>query len=298
MKPNGWAIGPLRPVKIGPAGQVDTLPVLKHPSGTLDGLLWIGGKGLALAAFGSSGSYYRPERGDTEPTLALVDAARGRILASVPFRSIGTLRNAVGKGLGRVAISRAVGRLDARGRAIALFAGSKGPWVVWRQGQAVQDVAITQYAHAQAAIHPDGTSALFSTGLQPDNVVIVEHAPSPPPTPQTGVVAALHDLKTGKALWTLNATASHPSGYPAPAISHDAKFAIIGMPEERNVPRFALISLRDGRILRTLRGVWNSGHAIGFTNDGRRFWISGGSSVAMYLLPASINPASVSPHRS
>ncbi|HYI41710.1 MAG TPA: hypothetical protein VE053_15485 [Allosphingosinicella sp.] len=68
------------------------LPALRHPARPLDGLQWIGGEGRALALFGARGGYYRPEHEDPEPTLAMVDAGLGRVLASVPARTLPRLR--------------------------------------------------------------------------------------------------------------------------------------------------------------------------------------------------------------
>ncbi|RWY79874.1 hypothetical protein EHI44_30565 [Rhizobium leguminosarum] len=48
----------------------------------LDEIYWVGGSGLALAAFGTKGNYYKPEREDRRSTLALADGRNGTILQS------------------------------------------------------------------------------------------------------------------------------------------------------------------------------------------------------------------------
>lgn len=65
--PGGFARSGLEPIAIDRDGRVRPLPALRHPAGPLDGLQWVGGKGLALALFGARGGFYRPEH--AIPTL-------------------------------------------------------------------------------------------------------------------------------------------------------------------------------------------------------------------------------------
>lgn len=73
----------MRPVLAYVSGTVELLPEPRHPAGPLDALLWINGRGLALAQFGTRGSHYRPEHADPAPTFAYLDAEAGRVLDSL-----------------------------------------------------------------------------------------------------------------------------------------------------------------------------------------------------------------------
>lgn len=98
-KPSGFAIGPLRPVRALSNGRLERLPALTHPAGTLDGMLWAGRQGLALAQFGTAGGYYRPQRSNPDPTLAFVDAGRGKVLQAASLRSVPKFADAVARDL-------------------------------------------------------------------------------------------------------------------------------------------------------------------------------------------------------
>ena len=67
VSPGGWALSGLIPISIGHDGTIRELPALHHPAGPLDGILWVGGDGLALAQFGTHGGYYRPPHDDICP---------------------------------------------------------------------------------------------------------------------------------------------------------------------------------------------------------------------------------------
>src|SRR3546814_3659185 len=87
MRPSGFALGPLSPIEIPNDGEPHPLPLLKDVAGGLDGMLWVGNSGLALAEFGTKGKYYRPQHDDPTPTLRIVDGRRGKVLQTVPMRS-------------------------------------------------------------------------------------------------------------------------------------------------------------------------------------------------------------------
>src|SRR3546814_7869567 len=55
MRPSGFALGPLSPIEIPNDGEPHPLPLLKDVAGGLDGMIWVGNSGLALAEFGKKG---------------------------------------------------------------------------------------------------------------------------------------------------------------------------------------------------------------------------------------------------
>jgi hypothetical protein len=144
MRPRGgWAIGPVRPLRVE-NGMARELPELTHPAGPLDGLLWTD-DGRALALFGARGNYYRPEVPNPNPTLAFVDAVNGRVMESLPLRSIhGADENATGVRGPRIRAAEVVGLPDGRLRAFLSvytpFGVGRGnsSWVVWTQGEQIR----------------------------------------------------------------------------------------------------------------------------------------------------------------
>ncbi|ANL52274.1 hypothetical protein AMC86_CH01093 [Rhizobium phaseoli] len=124
----GFALGGLQPYLFTETGGQTPLPVLTHPNGPLDDIFWIGGTGLAFATFGTRGSYFRPEREDPHPTIALVDARAGRVLDAVEIATIPTLpdyRHFVA----------ASSRVDRSGRVRVLTAWRPDIWMLWDQGE-------------------------------------------------------------------------------------------------------------------------------------------------------------------
>jgi hypothetical protein len=90
IRPSGFATSPMRPVQTGENGTFQALPELRHDSGPLDALLWVGSEGLAAAQFGTRGGFYRPGHDDLAPTFALVDARRGLVLFNCASRDTST----------------------------------------------------------------------------------------------------------------------------------------------------------------------------------------------------------------
>src|SRR3546814_7474880 len=86
MRPSGFALGPLSPIEIPNDGEPHPLPLLKDVAGGLDGMLWVGNSGLALAEFGTKGNYYRPEQEDPTQTLGHVEGRQGKVLQTGPKR--------------------------------------------------------------------------------------------------------------------------------------------------------------------------------------------------------------------
>jgi len=305
----GWALSGLTSISIGRDGTIRDLPALRHPAGPLDGILWVGGDGLALAQFGTLGGSYRPPHNDISPTIAMVDAARGRVLADFPVEGIpGFAARLRAHGM---MISGATAALlsDGRIRAVVQFsrwtetprtaAGQEGEpirhsgsWLVWTQGEAPR-IRPTPYPgdhHNPLALSPDGSKLLVVRPLQPDGVQVhcripCRGPPPPPPTPVDGSVAELIDVASGRVLWRVSARADRfwNRGSP-PVIGGDGNYALIPLPPTSDRAPIALIDMRTGRIVQriapTLTGSYTP--SFGFTAGGRRAWVEIGNVILVY----------------
>jgi hypothetical protein len=304
-RPGGWARGPLEPVEVRPDGAVRALPQLRHPAGPLDAVKWIGGEGLALVQFGTRGSYYRPGHDDPAPTLAMVDARRGRVLATLPVLALPEIGDQV-RAWGFVPRLAVVGQLpDGRLRAVLLFnpwrdrrnvrPGEEGPlrpgqWLVWTQGEAplVRPYAAGDFRYPEISLSPDARQLLVTQAVEASGAD-VEHAPSPPPTPETATAAQLLDLETGRSVWRFEVRAERKWNRPltSPPISPDGRHALIALPADAdNYMAYGLIEMGTGRILQRIKPLhlWTYGQSYGFTADGRRAWFTSGNIVIFYRL--------------
>jgi hypothetical protein len=302
LNPGGFALGPLEPVRVGRDGAVRTLPTLRHPSGPLDAIKWVGGDGLALAQFGTRGAYYRPAHADPAPTLAMVDAARGRVLASLPLLDVPGIGDQM-RAWGFMARDAAATVLpDGRMRAVLLFnawrpqfaAGAPQPplrsghWLVWTQGEPARLLPHphVDFERRRIAFLPGGRRLLVAHAIQAAGT-IVEHGPSPPPIPVTDVAAELLDVETGRSLWRIEARAERMWNSPAnvSAVSPDGRHALIVLPPgPDDHMTYALVELRTGRIVQRIRPLpgWDYEQSFGFTADGRRAWVATGGMMLFY----------------
>jgi hypothetical protein len=281
ISPSGFATGPLQPV-ILENGAIRTLPQPLHGSGPLDALLWAGGDGLAVAQFGTRGGYYRPEHPDAAPTFAIIDATRGAVLDTLPFAALpsGNLRSDSPS----IRVKDAAATILPDGR-VSVFL-SMGDWIFWTQGETPVIVPNPYpYPHDlnnQMAITPDGSRLLVSRMLRTGGYCI-RNGGCKPGTPVEGVLAALHDLTTGRELWALRARVTHDHVFPSPAISPDGRHALIGLVENDTLS-IALVSLADGSIVQRLPGA---GKSMGFTREGRMIWTHAHGTTALYDFAAS-----------
>ena len=311
MNPSGWALSGLKAIRIGLDGQVRDLPALVHPAGPLDGIMWVGGDGLALALFGSNGNYYRPEHEDPTPTLAMVDAARGEVLDSFPATTIQALQARVqAHGLrvqGAAATTLPNGRLKAvvqfgpwaeRSPGVAPGGDNEsirhaGNWLVWTQGQR-PITWTTPYPDDRVnplALSPNGSRLLVMRQLQPAGPHVQCRIPcpnlQPPPTPVAGPIAELIDVPSGRAMWRIPARVDRfwNQGAP-PAISPDGRYGLIEMPPQGDYLPVALVRLRDGHIVQQIAPIQFGSHPqnFGFSADGRRVWLVCGNGVLIYTL--------------
>jgi hypothetical protein len=267
--PSGFALGPLAPFLFRNDGTSEKLADLTSPAGPLDEIYWIGHAGLAVAAFGTKGSYYRPEHPDSNPTIAIVDAHAGKVLQSIAIADVPDI----------AAKSRINGVASDRDGRHVLITLMPDRWLLWGLGQSPRLVPIDVKPWLPYALSPQGESVLIMKNLSAWGPICEFGSRCPAPTPQSGPVAELRELPSGKLLWTVNGTAETFARSDVPAVSSDGRFALISMPT-RTV---ALLSMTNGAILQEISKPWSE-CAMGFSADGTTIWISGGSRVVFYKL--------------
>jgi hypothetical protein len=276
----------MRPVRTTENGALELLPQLQHDAGPLDALLWAGGAGLAVAEFGTRGGFYRPEHDDPTPTFAIIDAQRGLLLDALPFDAIEPLRKLVQGAAPYALVKNAAATTLPDGRVRVLL--SVGQWIVWTQGEAPR-ILPDPYAgesHSRMVLSPDGSRILVGRMLRTDGGFCGRVGGCLPGRPVEGVLAALHDLKTGREIWALRATAIADFEFPSPAISPDGRYAMVGLMPGDVRPLIALISMNDGKTVQTLPAPGGA-YAMGFANEGRTAWTHAYGVTALYDLRAN-----------
>jgi hypothetical protein len=287
VHPSGFAKTSMRPVRTTENGAIELLPRLQHDAGPLDALLWAGGDGLAVAQFGTRGGSYRPEHDDPTPTFAIVDARRGLVLDTLPFDAVESLRKRAPGSASYALVENAAATTLPDGRVRVLL--SAGHWVVWTQGEAPRVVPDHPYAgesHSRMVLSPDGSRVLIGRLLRTDGGICGRIGGCTSGRPAEGVLAALHDLETGREIWTLRATAFADYEFPSPAISQDGRYAMVGLMPGDVGPLIALISMEDGKIVQTLPAPGGA-YAMGFVGGGRTVWTHAYGLTALYELPSS-----------
>ncbi len=283
----GWGLDGWQPLRIWLDGRIESLPKLNHLSGELDSLQWAGGHGLALAQFGTTGGLYRPERKNSNPAFAFVDAARGRVLTTIPFETIPGVRprrNGSDYAIfsGPVSVT-----LRPNGKLRALVKVAGGPWVILDQDHPPRVAPIPDMSTGSGgvALSADGERVLVAPSLRASGIVCEHNPDCPKPAPVEGQFAALYDLETGKRLWELRATATDFWSYPLPALNANGSLALVGLPgsELDSWPTVALASTRTGGILQTLCAADSSSNVLSFLPDGRMA-LSGVGHFAVYGL--------------
>jgi hypothetical protein len=274
----GWALGPMRPVRAMADGTLRALPALTHRAGPLDGLLWIGRDGLALAQFGTRGGYYRPEHKDRAPTLAFVDAARGRVIEARPLKALVPDLN---PGFSpSVSMLGADAVLLGDGRARAVIRGL-AQWAVWTQGAAPRLFANPYRGErVETALSPDGRTLLVKREL-PSQTVCPRAPPCRIGPVIRGPIASLIDLGTGKPRWTLDGAGAWGSGSGEPLFTPDGRHALVPLPRNGGSDELAVISVADGRLVQKLAGRGGSNAAAGFLASGQ-FWMGTAYMTAFY----------------
>ncbi|MDK4730454.1 hypothetical protein PH563_31700 [Rhizobium phaseoli] len=273
---SGFALGGLQPYLFTETGGQTPLPVLTHPNGPLDDIFWIGGTGLAFATFGTRGSYYRPEHEDPHPTIALVDAKAGRVLDAVEIATIPTppdYRHFVA----------ASSRVDRSGRVRVLTAWRPDIWMLWDQGEKPRILPIhNKIKHPRYTLSMDGNKVLIMGNLSATGLICEFGNPCPPPTPQSGMIAELREVVSGRLIWSITGKADDFSISRVPAISPDDRYALITMQSEKEY--VALVSMTDGSVLQRFEMPGWASPTLGFSPDSKEAWITGGSVMATFTI--------------
>jgi len=276
---NGFSTGPLKPTLFSVDGSTQPLPEFTNLAGPLDELYWVGNTGLAIAAFGTRGDYYKPEHVDENPTIAIVDARNGKVIQAVALASLPDFPSK------RIFVVN--GRLDSRGRVHALIAFPHR-WVEWNQGEAPRMAPLGEEKNirTQFALAPDGKHVLMMQGLSASGPIceIWSRGKCPPPTPRSGSIAKLREISTGKIVWSIDGIARNFRNDNDPVISSDGRYALISIPAESGTVStsvIALISMADGKVLQKIN---HYSKAFGFSSDGKAAWIADGAFVAKYSI--------------
>ena len=260
----------------------------RHAAGPLDGLLWADGDGLALARFGGRGASYQPQRHDKNPTFAIIDAKRGVVLDTLPFEVF----KAISKEHYIANLDNAAATRLQNGKVRAVLL-ALNQWAMWTQGEPPR-MFLSPYSdpkerHNKIAISRDGSRLLVTRqhcdgGYEDvkEDDALRRRPTSPPCKPVESIIAALHDLETGRKLWEVRATVHRPALYPNPAISDDGRYALIGLPYKGTDSQIALISMDDGKIVQTFRSPGHSLSSMGFLREGRGLWIHGYGETDLY----------------
>ena len=269
----------------------------RHAAGPLDGLLWADGDGLALAYFGARGQSYQPQRHDRHPTFAMIDAKRGLVLDTLPFDVFERLRDAYYiANVNNAAVTRLQ---NGKMRAVL---SALDQWVVWTQGEPPQ-IMPSPYSDREEAddkmsISRDGSHLLVARlrcdggydEIKKYNSDFPRGRFSTPCKPVETVIAALFDIDTGHQIWEVRAVVPRLDFYPHPAISHDGRYALIGLPHDGSspLPKIGLISLEDGRIVQRFRSPGpGSLNSMGFLHADGGVWVHSEGVTSLYDLHPS-----------
>lgn len=287
----GFAASPLRPVRVARNGTLRPLPKLSSPAGPLDAIQWIGADGMGLAQFGTGGGYYRPDHEDPAPELAIVDAARGRVLDRLPLARIAAFRARRPGFSARANLPWASGTIGSDGRVAVLFEVNAGPdhraLVHWPQGRPPIEMPhpARKDRWTHGALLPSGRAFLLTRELKPkgDEVICEIWSPDcrnlPAPTPRKGPLLELRNAATGRLLWTLEATADQFWNGDVLQVAPQGDVALVSYPPAGTTKRVALVRMSDGALLAALPAP---GGDAGFTHDGRTLWVRAGDALLLY----------------
>lgn len=280
--------GPIRPVFVGLDGSVRLLPELHHPVGPSESLLWVGGRGRAIARFRDQERFEPATMKLRAPAYGMVDAVSGTVLDDFEAADFERLRQTT---LGLKEFFYADRVLPAQlgdGRLQALM--DLGRWVLWTQGEAPRVVTDLPLASA-AAMAADGRTVLMLRPNLPgqDNreyrVICEENGEEERPCfeykPGEGTWASLHEVGTGRLLWKLPWRFDRHDELRGFALSPDGRLALLELPSRTKPGKrlIALVSMSDGRILQTLAP---HGGTFGFAADGKVAWIMTSKATILY----------------
>ena len=282
--PEGLSKSGLQPALTVEDKSLQLLPPLRNEAGPLDGLLWVGGDGLAIAHFGARGQSYQPQRHDRTPTFAIVDAKRGLVLETLRFDATEVLKRSSYyiTNLNGAAVTKL-----QNGKVRVLLSGY-GQWALWTQGEpprVVADPYPDERHVSKFTMSLDGSRVLVSRVACVGGFESIGDGRHGVTTckPVESAIASLHDVETGQEIWSIRATVSRPSYAPTPAISDDGNYALVELPTTVPRPLIALISMSDGKIVQTLPSPGGGGlYSMGFLHGGRTVWTHGQGVTAFY----------------
>ncbi|TBD31967.1 hypothetical protein ELH02_27895 (plasmid) [Rhizobium ruizarguesonis] len=108
-------------------------------------------------------------------------------------------------------------------------------------------------------------------------------ASCPPPTPQSGTIAELRDVSTGRVKWTLSGTASNFSHSAVPAVSPDGGYGFISLPDgQRNA--IALISMDTGKVIQKFQQPGWGPIGLSFSLDSKFAFVVAGTTMAAFAI--------------
>ena len=283
---SGFSTGPMVTARRRIDGRIDLAPALKDPPGRLDQVRWVDGSGLGVASFDLRGGYYRPELPNTAPTLAVIEAATGRIRSRIPVRS--GLLAAWGAAAGEIHCHVFASTLMSDGRVRSLLrAGafvpdgrpSIGGPMIWTEGEAPV-LLPPDILKGSVAFADSGRKLLVRLPLQASGIIF-ERAPSPPPTPVSGDYAGLYDIENGRWVWRLSGRSTDWGEGRGVAVSASGRIGLIGLPASCGYQgAYGLVDVRSGRIQQRLLAPNNSTPTLGL--NGEKPWMAWGGIVDLY----------------
>jgi len=120
--------------------------------------------------------------------------------------------------------------------------------MLWDQGESPRILPIhNKTANTSYTLSIDGTKVLIMGNLSATGLVCEFKNPCPLPTPQSGMIAELREVSSGRLVWSITGTANKFSKSNLPAISPDDQYALITMPGDHEY--VALVSMTDGDVL-------------------------------------------------
>lgn len=281
--------GPLRPAYVGLDGTITMLPEVRHPPGLMDTLLWVGGRGRAIATFRDPDVTDRVTNKVLPVSYGIVDAVNGVVLDDFQNADFQRLRLVEPKLKDFFYAEQVKAAELGDGRLRVLM--NLRRWVLWTEGEEPRLVPDLPQASA-AAMSGDGKTILM---IRPDlsdqanseiRIFCEENGDDNEPCyeyrPGEGTWASLHEVETGRLLWTLPWRFDRHDRLGNFALSPDGRLALIELVSrtERYKGLIAVVSMRDGKVLQTLspRGEISMGFAAG----GKVAWIINGKATILY----------------
>lgn len=105
--------------------------------------------------------------------------------------------------------------------------------MLWDQGESPRIISIhNRTARTSYTLSMDGNKVLIMGNLSATGWICEFNNPCPRPTPQSGMIAELREINSGRLVWSITGTAQHFSNSELPAISPDDQYALITRPDD------------------------------------------------------------------